>query len=1018
MVVLSGVLTKILGTALGRLGTVGLQKALRLKQVESAIRGGKPVDAAVQTALADFELVIGSRYGELTEELDRFLRELERTGLVTALAEEAALHKPTPGTKNAFLHLHDAVIGAGHGDGIVLYQRFTSAFAASLRVLTKDAALAFLIKSTGRDLEARIQNVGEKLDILLRSLTSKTSYDALAATMQRIAKALTSQFRDARVETNRGAKLIDISRIYIPSKMRCRKNPVSQEMARELIVQPPQLGSRRHRLRMRSKGKYEFILGSAESPENISYVDFKNGFRKVVILGDPGGGKSTLCQYLCYELSKQSSLQLQHPENSNFEASLQKIPIRVVLRSFERARITKPQLSIFEFILEELKGIVSAASEEVEDCLRYILTYGRAVLAFDGLDEILITARRREFVQLVTVFCEQYPLCPVLITSRIVGYEEAPLTDDFEEMLIEKFNDDEIGAYLQKFLRVVSSHTKADAEKKAKIFMKQTERNARDLRQNPLLLGLMAFLFAMKNDVPSNRPEIYRECAILMFEKWDQNREISANIPIGFDMLHLFSILAAEIYGKTEFEEGVSAKWIEEHNRRYFNDFYESKAKAIEAAKLVTKFITGRSWVMSEFAPDTYRFTHRTFLEYFFARFIEEKYETIANLIPILRPKVAKKQWDVISHLALQLKTYRNQKRIGQTLDQLDKLISEAGASDKFLDAVLSFASHALEYLPGTEQDLKRVVSNITNKSLSLAERDIGALRPIVECCNCAPERQDYVAGVVADMISMTIKRGGSVAHILGGLVLLSDTGVGRWVSSDLDVRLPRPVVEQIKSYIQEALLQHAVQTPTFALIYWSLFHNQFSNLYSKHGLKMFSADEGFSRVATNVEPLFEVLIKTYEPMRFALKDQQYRTQKAALATLGRSTITAEILAEVLPLLHGRVFVPDEMWQDIFRKMSGESELFRGAVLVFVIESARQRLIRSGPISRHLAAKRIERGNHTPFSERLRKIIEAEIRHQIEKHNGDYAFYDEWVKNGYRLQKIEISNHRTTNQMP
>ncbi len=105
----------------------------------------------------------------------------------------------------------------------------------------------------------------------------------------------------------------------------------------------------------------------------------------------------------------------------------------------------------------------------------------------------------------------------------------------------------------------------------------------------------MAFLFVTKGDVPTNRPEIYKECAVLMFEKWDQNRNIKADIPLGFDMLHLFGEVASEIYGNPKLEEGVSEEWINKKNIKYFMNVYEDKAKAYEAGKKVTEFVTGRS---------------------------------------------------------------------------------------------------------------------------------------------------------------------------------------------------------------------------------------------------------------------------------------------------------------------------------------------------------------------------------------------------------------------------------------
>ena len=88
-------------------------------------------------------------------------------------------------------------------------------------------------------------------------------------------------------------------------------------------------------------------------------------------------------------------------------------------------------------------------------------------------------------------------------------------------------------------------------------------------------------------------------------------------------MLHLCGEVASEIYGNPKLEEGVSEEWINKKNIKYFMNVYEDRAKAHEAAKKVTEFVTGRSWVMSEFGPNNYQFSHRTFMEYFFARYLD-----------------------------------------------------------------------------------------------------------------------------------------------------------------------------------------------------------------------------------------------------------------------------------------------------------------------------------------------------------------------------------------------------------
>ena len=170
---------------------------------------------------------------------------------------------------------------------------------------------------------------------------------------------------------------------------------------------------------------------------------------------------------------------------------------------------------------------------------------------------------------LVVAFCNQYPLCPTLVTSRLVGYDDASLSEDFEELILERFDQREIESYLTKFFKVVGGRTEQESAQYAQDFLRQTASNAADLRTNPLMLGLMAWLFNARGDVPSNRPEIYRECAILMFERWDPDRDIKADVPADFDKLHLFSTLASKIFGDPELAAGIETRWLAAEIRAY-----------------------------------------------------------------------------------------------------------------------------------------------------------------------------------------------------------------------------------------------------------------------------------------------------------------------------------------------------------------------------------------------------------------------------------------------------------------
>jgi hypothetical protein len=141
----------------------------------------------------------------------------------------------------------------------------------------------------------------------------------------------------------------------------------------------------------------------------------------------------------------------------------------------------------------DISQAITAPVETCRELLGYMLTFGRAVLAFDGLDEILNTAQRREFIDLVVNFVDQFPLCPVLVTSRVIGYKYAPMPEDYDEFTLAQFNRNEVEHYLDRFFAKVFGQRKEDRPSQISRFMLQTETNAGDLRTNPLMLGLMAF---------------------------------------------------------------------------------------------------------------------------------------------------------------------------------------------------------------------------------------------------------------------------------------------------------------------------------------------------------------------------------------------------------------------------------------------------------------------------------------------------------------------------------------------
>ena len=87
-------------------------------------------------------------------------------------------------------------------------------------------------------------------------------------------------------------------------------------------------------------------------------------------------------------------------------------------------------------------------------------------MIFDGLDELLDTSRRRDVSERVEQFCSAYPLTPVLVTSRLVGYDQARLGG---------FGDQEVAEYTKKWFAAQEGFTSAKAAVKAEAFVVESE---------------------------------------------------------------------------------------------------------------------------------------------------------------------------------------------------------------------------------------------------------------------------------------------------------------------------------------------------------------------------------------------------------------------------------------------------------------------------------------------------------------------------------------------------------------
>jgi predicted NACHT family NTPase len=336
----------------------------------------------------------------------------------------------------------------------------------------------------------------------------------------------------------------------------------------------------------------------------------------------------------------------------------------VVLREYGGMKKTDG-LSLLQFVEKQARSRYQVTPPP--GAFEYLFLNGRALVIFDGLDELLDTHYRQEISADVESFCNLYPAVPAIVTSREVGYDQAPLDGGtFSLYSIAPFNNEQVAAYARKWFDRDDELLPDLRAKKAAAFLKDSELTP-DLRSNPLMLALMCNLYRVEGYIPRNRPDVYEKCSVMLFERWDKGRGILLQLAFEAHIRPAMEHLAYWIYSNDAYQAGVTGTLLAEQTSTYLSKWvFEDGREASLAADGFVAFCTGRAWVFTDTGTTPegeklFQFTHRTFLEYFCAMYLCSLHATPAQLAAALQDRIAKREWDVVAQLAFQIQSRRTQ---------------------------------------------------------------------------------------------------------------------------------------------------------------------------------------------------------------------------------------------------------------------------------------------------------------------------------------------------------------------
>jgi formylglycine-generating enzyme required for sulfatase activity len=406
---------------------------------------------------------------------------------------------------------------------------------------------------------------------------------------------------------------------------------------------------------------------------------------RLVLLGPPGSGKSTLTRFLALCLARAAQGDTHWLNRLGDDWTLgQVLPIRVELSDFAAWITLNDQAQGAELLLWDYLAARYPSLPGLAPLLRERAQRGEALLLLDGLDEVSAgedgQPLRRVRAAIQALAADTH-LRHILVTCRVLDYEERrrqllnwpverliPFAPELQREFIDRW---------YQTLKRLQRPLIGDPDDLRRLLREAIGKrpDLRRLAGNPLLLTMMALLHASKGRLPEKRAELYAECLDLLLRRWRRgpgrpSLEERLGLP-GWDtsdtdrLLNHLGYVAhsqerqGDSEGNTEDERTGGAALSQEAlittAAQVFKLYRDPDpfARAEQFCKYVGQYSNG---VLQQHGPDSYRFPHRTFQEFLAARRLVDDRDWHGDerdVVTRLRARAQGAQWREVLLLAV-----------------------------------------------------------------------------------------------------------------------------------------------------------------------------------------------------------------------------------------------------------------------------------------------------------------------------------------------------------------------------
>ncbi|HEY8095804.1 MAG TPA: NACHT domain-containing protein, partial [Methylobacter sp.] len=316
-------------------------------------------------------------------------------------------------------------------------------------------------------------------------------------------------------------------------------------------------------------------------------------FKRLMVVGEPGAGKTMLMKHVAFH----------YAEHGLDGYGIQAVPVLLELN-----RAADPNTSLLQHLAHRLE---QNDFPRAEHYVKQALNKGELLL-FDGLDEVSYSERGR-VINAIKDLLADHPECPVVITCRRAVYQNEFFDVVDETLLVKEFAD----AQIRQFLSAWAPDMPVDKSVDQLLGTLQDRPRLKDLARNPLLLTIIAYLYADTEHVlPHSRAEFYKLATDVLLRQWHQER----NQYQPHDKHAVLEHLALYLHGADE--QNQDRRSIDHENvLLQLKDILPRLNLDVgQDARNILKEIVERSGLLLEIdGGERYQFGHLTLQEFFVA---------------------------------------------------------------------------------------------------------------------------------------------------------------------------------------------------------------------------------------------------------------------------------------------------------------------------------------------------------------------------------------------------------------